>query len=189
MEVRDGRLDVRTGHQTPIERDRAACAQHSNDSGLADHPAEPIEAGWMSFDLRDRERSGEPIEGAVAAESLSIRAVLRSHTARPSIYLMGRPDDETSSRQFDQPSLGTPTRARLVYDILSVGALVRDPVGQRTARRNAVPPPRVSKPRCSPWVHRSIDVDPSLLHPRSGDVSIVIQRAVHLDRLQMELSY
>ena len=39
------------------------------------------------------------------------------------------------------------------------------------------------------WVHRSINVDPLLLHPGSKYVSIVLQGAMHLDRLQMQLSY
>jgi hypothetical protein len=39
------------------------------------------------------------------------------------------------------------------------------------------------------WVHRAIDVSPSLLHSGTNDVRIDLAGSVQLDRLHMEFAY
>jgi len=77
-----------------------------------------------------------------------------------------------------------------VYDIRSLG-------GPGTARLNVnghdagTLPSAATVPAAigEEWVHRSMDIDPSLLRAGTNDVRVDLTGTVQLDRLQVELSY
>jgi hypothetical protein len=91
---------------------------------------------------------------------------------------------------FDRPPLGSPAQAKLVYDIRSFGELgTADLVVNGQPAGQLPPPESVPGAIFAEWVHRSIDIDPALLQSGSNTIAIHLDGAVHLDRLQMELSY
>jgi len=77
-----------------------------------------------------------------------------------------------------------------VYDIRSFGELgTADLVINGQPAGQLPPPESVPGAVFAEWVHRSVDIDPALLQNGSNSIVIHLDGAVHLDRLQMELSY
>jgi len=149
-------------------------------------PKETIarETGWMSFDLRDTQRSGDEQPNALPYDRFASLAYCSSAS-----FFCPSPANVVNLR-FDDPGRGTPARATLVYDIRSLG-------GSGTARlsingRDAGTLPAGSTVAAAigeEWVHRSLEVDLALLRAGANDVRIDLAGTVQLDRLQMELSY
>ena len=142
------------------------------------------QSGWMSFDLRDTQRFGPSQPNPAQYDRFASLA-----------YCLGAQffcTSQTSSvtLHFDEPQRGSPAHAQFVYDIRSLG-------GPGTARlsingRDAGTLPAASTVAAAvgeEWVHRSMDVDPSLLRAGSNDVRIDLDGTIQLDRMQMELSY
>jgi len=148
------------------------------------------DAGWMSFDLRDIQRSGDPVEGVPQPNPEPYDQFFSFKYCSEYSYFCWENPTSVVNLQFEQPSLGTPTRAQLVYDIRSFGDVGTAFLSINGQAVGQLPPPEsVEGAVFAEWVHRSIDINPALLHAGSNDVSIELGGAVHLDRLQMELSY
>jgi len=128
--------------------------------------------GWMSFDLRDTQRS--PVKYDLF-QSLAYCSGATFFCPSPTSVV---------NLHFDEPA-GTPARAQFVYDIRSVGG-----TGTGTTRLTVnghdlgiIPPASsVAAVAGSEWVHRSFDIDPSLLHAGTNDVRVDMSGTVQLDR-------
>lgn len=148
------------------------------------------ESGWMSFDLRDTQRFGEPVEGAPQPNPDPYDQFFSYAYCSPESYFCWGTQTTNLELKFEQPTLGTPVRAQLLYDIRSFGEAGSALLSINGQLVGKLPPPEsVEGAVFAEWVHRSIDVDPALLREGFNDVSIALSGAVHLDRLQMELSY
>lgn len=146
--------------------------------------------GWMSFDLRDIQRYGE-VNGVPQANPQRYDMYQSlAYCSGDSSFLCPSPTSAILLKFDDPPFRGTPARVKLVYDIRSVIDSGRALLSVNGQAVGLLPPPE-SVPGADgvEWVHRSIDVDPALLHTGSNDVHIDISGTVQLDRLQMELSY
>ncbi|HKO56257.1 MAG TPA: hypothetical protein VJ276_10290, partial [Thermoanaerobaculia bacterium] len=145
---------------------------------------------WLSFDLRDIQRFGPPVDGAPQPNPEPYDQYLGFAYCSVDSYFCW--DDPTSAvtLTFQRPSFATPARAKLVYDIRSFGEPGTATLSVNGQAAGQLPPPE-SVPGAigTEWVHRSIDVDPALLQAGSNQLVITLTGAVHLDRLQMELSY
>ena len=151
---------------------------------------ESRDGGWMSFDLRDIQRFGPPIEGAPQPNPEPYDLFLSYAYCSPDSYFCWFTQTTSVQLQFERPSAGTPARAQLVYDIRSFGEPGNAVLTINGHLAGSLPAPEtVEGAVFSDWVHRSIDIDPALLHEGINDVRIDLSGAVHLDRLQMELSY
>jgi hypothetical protein len=146
--------------------------------------------GWLAFDLRDIQRFGPPVNGAPQPNPEQYNEyVVFAYCSIDSYFCWENPS-ETVNLTFQRPPFAAPVRAKLVYDVRSFNepgtamlTINGTPVGQ-------LPPPEsVPSAMVSEWVHRSIDIDPSLVQPGTNTVAISLGGAVQLDRLHMELSY
>ena len=147
-------------------------------------------AGWMAFDLRDIQRSGPPVNGVPQPNPDPYDQYFTfAYCTLDSYFCWDHPTNLVQLK-FDEPTAGTPARAQLVYDIRSFGLAGAAHLSINGQYAGKLPPPEsVEGATFAEWVHRSIDIDPSLLHSGSNDVTINLEGAVHLDRLQMEFSY
>src|ERR1044071_525716 len=146
--------------------------------------------GWISSDLRYPQRLGAPIEGAPQPNPEQYDQFFSYAYCSPDSYFCWWNPTDTVTLSFDRPSLGVPAQAKLVYDIRSFGEVgTADLVVNGQAAGQLPPPESVPGAVFAEWVHRSIDVDPALLQSGSNSIVIHLEGAVHLDRLQMELSY
>jgi hypothetical protein len=151
---------------------------------------ESRESGWMSFDLRDIQRFGPPVEGAPQPNPGPYDQFFSFLYCSPGSYFCWENPTASVGLKFELPSLGIPARAQLLYDIRSFGeegVAILSVNGQVVGK---LPPPEsVEAAVGAEWVHRSIEIDPALLRTGFNDVTIALEGAVHLDRLQMEMSY
>ncbi len=97
--------------------------------------------------------------------------------------------ENTVSLQFEGASV-LPARAQLVYDIRSVGG-TGTAIFTINGTKAGVLPPAASVPGAigQEWVHRSMDIDVSLVRFGTNNVRIDLQGTVQLDRMHVELSY
>ena len=146
--------------------------------------------GWTSFDVRDTQRFGPDVNGAPQPNpaAYDLYASL-AYCSSPALFC---PSPVTSvPLHFDAPSLAAAARVQFLYDIRTL------PDGMGAARlsingRDAGAlrlPASVPAAAGAEWVHRSIDVDPALLHAGTNDVRVDLTGNVQLDRMQMEFSY
>lgn len=151
--------------------------------------AEARKAGWMSYDLRDTQRFGPPVEGAPQPNPEPYDIYGSLLYCSPWEFFCPDPNPSIDL-QFDNPPFRTPGKAKLVYDIRSVG-------GPGTAHLtinghdagDLLGGDTVAGALDAEWRHRSVDIDTSLLRMGTNSVHIQIDGVVQLDRLQIELSY
>ena len=150
---------------------------------------EQRERGWMSFDLRDIQRFGPPVDGAPQPNPVAYDLFNTLLYCSPGSFFCPSPQSNIAL-QFERPYFGTPTRAQFVYDIRSFGEAGTATLSVNGTQVGPLPgPATVEAVAGAEWVHRSIDVNPALLQPGMNNVVINLQGFVHLDRLQMELAY
>lgn len=147
-------------------------------------------AGWMSYDLRDTQRYGE-VNGVpqANADAFDIWGSLKYCSADEYQFFCEEPTS-LFTLQFNKAQSATPSRAQLVYDIrslLGTGTATLSVNGHVVGELR--PWSSVLAASDQEWVHRSIDIDPTLLHSGTNDVRIDLQGVVQLDRMQVELSY
>ena len=146
--------------------------------------------GWTMFDLRDTQRYGDPINGAPQPNPGPYDQFFSFNYCSADSYFCWDNPTSAVTLTFDRPMFALPSRAKLVYDIRSFNE-----AGTATLSVNGQPAGQLPPPESVPgavfaeWVHRSIDVDPALLHDGSNTIVITLDGAVHLDRMHMELSY
>lgn len=150
------------------------------------------EARWMAFDLRDTQRFGPDVDGAPQPNPTRYNEWSSNvYCSSPFANFVCATPKNLVSLRFDKPSqLGPPTRAQFVYDIRNVGGAGRAVLSINGQKVGELPlassvPAAVGQE----WVHRSIDVDPTILRDTANDVRIDLEGFVQLDRLHMELSY
>lgn len=150
----------------------------------------PRDTGWLSYDLRDIQRFGPPVNGVAQAnpvafdqwESLLLCSMAAFYCPDPQPFA-------ALEVEIPASALVDVRRVQLVYDIrsaLSPGVatlLVND-------TQVGVMPGHATVPGAagSEWVRRSIDVPASLLHAGLNSIGIAMSGDVELDRLQVELA-
>lgn len=146
--------------------------------------------GWMSYDLRDTQRFGPPIDGAPQPNP-------GPYDLYGSMLYCSAPSGwcdspvSTVSLQFDRPWLTVlPARIQFLYDIRELGEEGTATLYINDQRVGDLPP-GTSVPAAvgAEWVHRSIDISPSLLRFGTNNIRLDFNGFVQMDRLQMELSY
>lgn len=142
-------------------------------------------SGWMSFDLRDTQRfgPGQPNEEAYdrfGSLAYCHGATFFCTTQTPRVSLTFTPPARS----------GTLARAQLLYDIRTAGGSGTATLFVNGTRIGTLPGPEtVEGATGEEWVHRSIDISPSILKTGRNDIRIDFSGVVQLDRLQMELAY
>jgi hypothetical protein len=151
---------------------------------------EARDAGWISFDLRDIQRFGPPVHGAPQPNPEPYDQFFSFLHCSPESYFCWENPTNAVALSFEKPLTATPARAQLLYDIRSFGEIGSAVLSINGQLVGPLPPPEsVPGAVFAEWVHRSIDVDPALLTDGTNNIVIALSGAVHLDRLQMELSY
>ena len=146
---------------------------------------------WMAFDLRDTQRFGPAVDGAPQPNQARYDEwSSHAYCSSPFANFVCPSPANGFDLQFDRPPGGAPARARLVYDIRSVGGAGRADLSLNGVRIGELPSASsVPAATGQEWVQRSIDVDPSLLRDGRNDVHVDLEGFVQVDRLHMELSY
>ena len=148
--------------------------------------------GWISYDLRDLIHYGTGPDG-VPQPNLGLYDLYSSllYCSADDYQFFCESPTKLVTLQFDEPQQrGTPARVQLVYDTRSLGGVGTAVLSVNGSKVGELPPSAtVPAAGDQEWVHRSLDIDPSLLHVGTNDLRIDLQGIVQLDRLHVELSY
>ncbi|HEV8240184.1 MAG TPA: hypothetical protein VGS57_12515 [Thermoanaerobaculia bacterium] len=170
---------------SPVKYDRTLV--YPKESGTTNVPRD---TGWMSYDLRDIQRFGPPVNGIAQANPVAFdtwQSLLAC--SMPAFYCPNPSPSLHLNVDIPAASLGDVRRAQLVYDTRSPLA-----AGMATLSVNGVAvgsmPLQNTVPGSadSEWAHRSLDIAPGLLHAGNNIVDVAMSGDVELDRLQIELA-
>lgn len=151
--------------------------------------------GFMSFDLRDIQRFGPPVNGAAQPNT-------QGYDTYDSLGYCNWPSNafdffcpspqSAINLNFTPPPGPVPTRAQFVYDIRAVNGNGSESVRLKVNGQDIgfLPPPStIAGLNGAEWAHLSLDIPPAILQTGSNSIHLDLVGHVQLDRMNVDLAY